>query len=129
MKFKTPSLRTELECLPPLLRLIIEEFERASLEIANVEPVVTRIFGRIDGDSGVHSQYRAIDFRDEYDGRFLYTKDQRETLIERIESKFPRGDKKPTIIWHSFKEAPYHFHVQTSFNPHVYASMLQPRFP
>jgi len=107
-----------------MLQLMAEEFERASIEYANVEPTITRIFGIIEGDSKVHYFGRAIDFRDEHGGLFLYTKEEREKILAHINNKFPRLDKLFSLIWHRFKEGAYHFHLQLSWDAHVYAGMF-----
>lgn len=129
MLFKKATLQREYDCLPLLLILVLEEFERASLEIAKIDPVITRIFEKIPGDTDVHSEMRAADIRDEIDGKFTYTADQRDYIIDRINRRFPRSDEKKTVIWHSFDKGPMHFHLQISFSTKVYQGMLNPRMP
>lgn len=122
MKFKTPQEEEEFKYAPEALRVIAFYFDGLSRDACGVEPVVTRIKRKVDGESGVHQDYRAIDFRDEVGvgGPRLYTPDQVEFLYKALNLKFPRGDGKLVCIHHAFVNhkkpdsgrAPYHFHLQ-----------------
>lgn len=111
MDFKLPGINDEYKLICPMLRLIMQEFERLSLEMGT-KPVCTRILGHIEGDSLVHSAGLAADFRDEYDDGFLYTLTNRMMILDEINTIFPRTDDHMTIKHHSFKGGPAHFHVQ-----------------
>lgn len=73
---------------------------------------VTRVFEYIKTSSGVHEDKRAFDFRDEFLMEFTFTEEERNFILEEINEKYKRNDGKQTIIWHSFKGNPHHFHVQ-----------------
>lgn len=115
MRYKTPNLEFELKHSPQSLIDVAEYFDELCEDLG-ISPVVTRVWEKIDGSSGVHEAHRAIDFRDEtiHNGvsQFTFTKHQREKIIEMINKKFPRYDGKPTAIHHSFNGAPHHFHLQ-----------------
>ncbi len=123
MKFKEEKMREQFPLLPELLKRMISDFELVS-ETLGVEPVITRISDPIEGESGVHPDLRAIDFRDEYEGELLYTRRAREILVLRINTKWPRNDGKLTLIWHSFRGAPNHFHLQCASDMRAYSSLL-----
>lgn len=82
-----------------------------------VEPVVTRVWDKVKGESGVHPDKRAIDFRDQYTGpdgkpRRLYTEDEVQYLVSSMNTRFPRKDGYPTCLHHGFQGGPEHFHCQ-----------------
>lgn len=110
--FKEPKTHTEYQKAPVVLRMLMDDFCLLS-ERMGVSPVCTRIKGKIEGDSGVHADYRAADFRHEYaPGKFLYTKAQKDEILDGINSRWPRSDGKQTAICHSFSGGPEHFHLQ-----------------
>jgi len=111
MLYKHPHLKDELENASVVLQLLAMSFELVS-ESLGIIPVVTRILEKVSGSSGVHEDYRAIDFRDECDGKFLYEKEDIDYILNEINSKWPRNDGKPTCIHHQFQGGPYHFHLQ-----------------
>lgn len=116
MKFKTEQSKKELEEGFVGLRQLALEFERECARYG-IEPTVTRVKGKIAGDSGVHAAGRAVDFRDQTfdadgDAHFVFTQEQRDEISRRINSRVKRSDNRPTIIWHSFKGGPLHAHLQ-----------------
>jgi hypothetical protein len=121
--FKTPREELEFAKMPKALKDISIRFISYSNDMGIV-PVVTRIMQPVLGESGVHLDNRAIDFRNEMGvgGSKLYTDAQAEELVKKIELDFPRRDGKLTIIHHAFirhddiltSRAPYHFHIQIS---------------
>lgn len=123
MIFKESHLQFELDQVPRFLYCIAQEFERQCMKMGQVA-TITRIFGKIEGDSGVHAAGRAIDFRDQVGDVFLFKQEQREYLLKTINRLFPRNDGHDTLIWHSFHDAPYHFHLQISADPGVYQDMF-----
>jgi len=115
MKFKEPHMEDELMQSPEMLQQVALTFDSLSRD-HGIVPVVTRVWGHIDGDSGVHAAQRAVDYRDEIrDGnrkRFLYTVDIRDFIVAEINRRYPRTDGKLVAIHHSFQGAPFHFHLQ-----------------
>ena len=111
-----------------MLRLIVSQFEKLSLSYG-VEPVCTRVIGKIEGDSGIHSMGLAADFRSQFGDTFIYTVDQQTAILKAINELFPRTDEHKTIKHHSFNGAPYHFHLQCSPNIGVYSQMIYQTFP
>lgn len=111
VEFKTPQVQAEYENASLILRLLAEDFIRLSNNMGII-PTVTRVLETIPGSSGVHEDSRAIDFRDEHQGRFLYTDEQIKWMLGEINTKWARNDNKPTMIHHSFQGAPYHIHLQ-----------------
>ena len=111
LKYKFPELRREFEGLPEKLREMALCFNALSAEFG-IEAVVTRVLEAVPGSSGVHEVGRAVDFRDAHENAFTYNEDQRLALLYYIRAKFPRGDTKKSIIWHSFNGGPHHFHLQ-----------------
>jgi hypothetical protein len=114
MRFKLPELKDEFWQMPAMLQVIAIFFEQTSLAVAQVDPVVTRIMEKVAGSSGVHEAGRAIDFRDQFGEKRLYTPTQVIEITSRLNERFPGNDTKGTCIHHSFKGMPYHFHLQIS---------------
>jgi len=112
MKFKKPEMEQELLAASVFLRHMAREFDAASKAIAGQEAIVTRVLEPVKGESGVHSDYRAIDFRSQFDGGFLYTEEQIKKLVDHMNGLYVRNDGKVTCIHHSFNGGPLHFHVQ-----------------
>jgi len=123
MEFKSGSMKTQYYNAPALLKLIVEDFERISKQFG-IAPTITRITDTVIGESGVHPAGRAIDIRDEYIGKRLYTGEQKDALINFINALYIRTDGKKVIIHHAFDGGPYHFHVQI---PHDQLSILLAR--
>lgn len=122
IEFKTPREEEEFKFAPSALRTVALYFVTLSVDACGVTPVVTRIKRPVEGESGVHQDYRALDFRDEMGvgGPRLYTDDQVEFLVNAMNLQFPREDGKLVCIHHAFVNhkkadsgrAPYHFHLQ-----------------
>lgn len=120
MNFKTKSAEAQYGKLPKILRKICEEFDAKSKEMG-IHPVITRVADSVPGESGVHRQYRAVDIRDQFNTEsFVYTEEQRNSLIEFINTKYARKDKYLTCYYHSFNGAPFHFHIQIPANPEIF---------
>lgn len=123
MLFKHDHIEKELEGACPALQAIARTFEELSMKLG-IEPVITRILDPVTGESGVHQDYRAIDFRNEMGvgGPRLYTDEQAELLVKQMNLRFPRKDGLKTCIHHAFinhqgrgGRAPYHFHTQIPY--------------
>lgn len=122
--FKTKASFEEYFSIPYVLFQMVEMFCDISQSFG-VIPVVTRIKEAVEGESGVHRDGRAIDFRDQvtvfdaklnsYKDIFLYTERQQLELLERINRAFPRKDGRKSMIRHSFNSGPQHFHLQISY--------------
>lgn len=124
VQFKTLAAYQEYFAVPYRLLQMASMFCEISQGFG-VTPVVTRVKEAVEGESGVHRDGRAIDFRDQvtvfdaklndYKSVFLYTESQAQELLKRINSTFPRKDGRDTIIRHSFQGGPIHFHLQVSY--------------
>lgn len=120
MNFKTKAAEAQYGKLPKIMRKICEDFDAKSREMG-IHPVITRVADPVDGESGVHRQYRAVDFRDQFStASFVYTVEQRNILIDYINTKYARKDKYHTCVYHSFNGAPLHFHLQIPANPEIF---------
>lgn len=119
VNFKTPQVQKEFEEATLILQLLAEDFVKLSNHFGII-PVMTRVLEDIPGATSVHPAGRALDFREEYQGSFLYTPEQRVHIVEFINKKWMRNDGKPTIIWHSFNGGPHHFHLQLASDVMVY---------
>lgn len=124
MHFKSPDCETQLKESCQFLQAVVTYFAKLSAEMG-VDPVVTRVWDAVCGDSGVHEARRAVDLRDEVrstegPSQFLYTADQVQHLIHEMNDKFPRDDGKQVCIHHSFQGMPFHFHLQI---PAAWASL------
>ncbi|MCP3873384.1 MAG: hypothetical protein GY699_09560 [Desulfobacteraceae bacterium] len=114
--FKKPELVFEYNSCPMMLQIIIDDFFEIS-HILGVKAVCVRIYGKHPGDSGVHKDERASDFRDEYIGSHLYSQEQVDFILKYINSKYKRTDGYKVLIHHKFKNkdgsfGPAHFHMQ-----------------
>ena len=115
--FKKKGLSFEYKSCPIVLQMIIDDFVFIS-RIIGIEAVCVRIYGKHPGDSGVHKDERAADFRDEYLSSRLYTKEQVKFILTYINCKWKRTDGYKSIIHHKFKDkktgrlGPAHFHIQ-----------------
>ena len=121
MLFKEPHYEAQLKASPIRLQEIAWAFDKYSNEAMCVDPVATRLWDLVPGESGVHPLRRAIDFRCEViNGKprsvFLYTAKEVSTLVNYINKSFPRNDNKLVAIYHSFLDGPYHFHLQIPFD-------------
>ena len=77
--FKHSRLFNEYTTAPLMLKMFIRDFFHIS-KILGVDAVCVRIYGKHPGDSGVHLDERAADFRDEFRGSHLYTPEQVEII-------------------------------------------------
>jgi hypothetical protein len=116
VRFKSDLLQLELLHSPAKLIEVANHFSKLSAEYG-IEAFVTRVWGKIENDSGVHANRRAIDFRSQYYDakgrmRWLYTVDVVDDLVRKMNAAYPRPDKYKTCIHHSFQGKPFHFHVQ-----------------
>lgn len=109
--FKDPSLQKEFYNAPLILQYMAEDFIIKSNSYG-IQPVITRVLEKIEGDSGVHEAYRGIDFRDEYDGQFVYPDSLRDEILSYFTAKWYRNDNHLTLMSHSFEGGPRHFHLQ-----------------
>ncbi len=126
MIFKKSYMEEQFGETPVLLQLIAFEFEKICKGF-KIEPVITRVTDIVEGSSGVHEAGRAFDIRDEHPKKiFVFEHRQRIMLIECLNSKYSRKDKKPTILWHSFKGGLYHFHIQVSHLLSNYKYIVSP---
>jgi len=121
MKFKKPEMEAELANAPILLLQFAIIFDTESRMHCGQEAIVTRVLETVPGESGVHTDYRAVDFRNEFEGGFLYSEDQVKHLVEYMNNLYPRNDGKVTCIHHSFDGGPLHFHVQLATLTKTYA--------
>lgn len=119
MQFKDNQALNEFARAPAALKLLMNSFSDFSLS-EGIQPLVTRILAPVEGESGVHQDYRAADFRDEFGGGRLYSQDQVARILSSMNSIFPRTDGKLVLIHHSFVNhedpgsvpSPAHFHLQ-----------------
>jgi hypothetical protein len=116
MRFKENGMKDQLEQGPQKLKEVVLYFSHLS-EQCGIEPVVTRVWDAVTGDSGVHEAKRGCDCRDEYtcdDGekKRLYTDEQVSDLVSAMNLAFPRADGRLVCIHHSFQGGPMHFHFQ-----------------
>lgn len=123
MKFKEERFKQQLINAPYKLQKAAEAFEEISTTLG-VEPVVTRVCDAVNftNESGVHGQYRAIDFRAEYAQggenlgyRNLYKPSDIKGIVEEMNRRFPRPDSKLTCIYHKVPGSLFHFHIQIPF--------------
>ena len=129
MKFKKPEIEAELISAPVFLIMMAEMFDLESKEKFGQEGIVTRILEPVQGESGVHTDHRAIDFRNEFEGGRLYTDEQVKYLVEFMNNQFPRNDGKVTCIHHSFAGGPHHFHIQLATLTKTYGPSVQSKTP
>ena len=111
MIFKTEKIMKEYRDAPIVLQIIGEDFNQMSRSFG-IEPVLVRVLEHIYGSSGVHEDYRGLDFRNEHKGIFLYTNNQATVIVDYINGTYPRDDGRVTCFYHSFRGNPKHFHLQ-----------------
>lgn len=112
MFFKKEYLKTEFDNAPTQLQTIICDAEKFSRDTFGKSIVITRILGSIPNDSGVHSQYRAVDLRNVYKGVPLYTESQATLFKDWLNEKYKRLDGYKTCLYHGFNGGPKHLHIQ-----------------
>ena len=105
--FRAEKQEKEFDYIHPRLR----ELFRVCVSILNARRLnvtVTSILrepGQISGESGVHATLRAIDFVT--NSTPMINAD----IAAKINALFPRGDGKPTLMWHDVGYGA-HFHLQ-----------------
>lgn len=114
MQFKDEGLKDELAHTPTMLQIMAEWFNQLSQTYFHIDPIVTRVFERVAGSSGVHEIGHGVDFRDEHNGTHLYAPEQVQFLVSSMNKRFPRSDDKLTCIHHSFCGGMFHFHLQVN---------------
>lgn len=114
MVFKEERLKEEFFKAHPMVRLFSIHFEQLCIAHFNKDPVCTRIFEYVKGATGIHSTGRAIDFRNEHAGKWMFSKEEARFLVSEMNRKFPGNDKYATCLHHSFNGGPHHFHIQLS---------------
>jgi hypothetical protein len=113
MRFKEPHLETQLKECPLRVQDVAKVFALIFREETARDAVVTRVYDPVKGESGIHLQKLAVDFRDETsDGQDLASEEQTARICERMNRLFPRSDKRLTCIHHTAAGGPRHFHVQ-----------------
>lgn len=122
MEFKEPRLIDQFANAPTLLKLAVEELAFIASRFGKTV-TVTRVTDAVEGESGVHLDHRAVDIRDEFNGKFLFTEKERLAILHYINARFPRNDGKETVIWHSFGGGPHHFHVQVAATTKTHMSV------
>jgi hypothetical protein len=122
VEFKDAHLKDQFDAAPTLLKLAIEEIDFLAKKFGK-SAIVTRVTDAVEGESGVHLDHRAVDIRDEYMGKFVFTENERLAILHYINARYPRNDGKQTIIWHSFGGGPHHFHVQVAATTKTHMSV------
>lgn len=112
MRFKKPEYSTEFNVLPKVLKIIALDLDRYTQEKFGIEMIVTRVFEHVPGETGIHQQGLAIDFRDEFEGQLTFNLDQRKELLQYANERYKRSDGFRTLISHKFKNGPRHYHLQ-----------------
>lgn len=120
MKFKDQRCEDEYDQANFLLKRMADDFQFICYSQFKIDPTITRVREAIDGSSGVHEAGRGIDFRDEHDGIFVFNSVQRTQIGNVINALYKRNDGKKTLIWHRFKNGPYHWHLQISDKTETY---------
>lgn len=127
MKFKDQPSVKQFQNACPMLKVLAWQFEKISLTFG-IDPVVTRVISKIQGDSGVHSMGFGIDFRNQHNDTFLYNLDQQVEILKYINELFPRSDGKKTLIHHSFNGGLYHWHAQVPPDINTLKGMIYPTY-
>lgn len=109
MRFKSRQAALEYPILPRVLKAIAQDADNYCSDHFGKELIVTRILEEVSGESGVHQDQRAIDFRGVHKGVPRYSKEQVEELLDHINKKYPRKDGYLVLIYHG---NPAHFHMQ-----------------
>ena len=120
MTFKDPHLADQFIKSSMVLQQIVADFFNYSKREFNIEPVITRLWDPVEGESGVHPDKRGCDIRDEHGGEFVFTTAQSSDLQYFINEKWKRNDGFRTCIHHGFRGGPKHFHLQISVNTKTY---------
>jgi len=114
VQFKIPSYMKQYDELPLILKFIVKDADEIARAFGK-EMVITRVSDKVDGESGVHPDKRAVDCRDQFKGEFLFTEDERKAIVHFINAKYSRKDKHSVCLWHHFNDGAYHFHFQVPY--------------
>ncbi len=120
MNFKLPKHRDQFNNAPLLLKHILYSADEYCKQHFHKELTVTRVNDPVDGESGVHPDYRGVDCRDEFLGHPMFTMEESMQLVNYINDRFKRNDGYKTCIHHSFDNGPKHFHFQISVYTKTY---------
>lgn len=123
MKFKHPHIQDQFVKTDPILQLLANDFVMLS-RMLDIEPVVTRVSDPVAGESGVHTAMRAIDFRDQNSGEFLYSQSERQVIMDFLNTKYERSDRFKAVMWHSFRGGMNHWHLQVPYDRAVFKRRL-----
>ena len=115
MRFKSEHMREQFEQTDEVLKALAADFVVLS-QMLKIQPVVTRVSDTVEGESGVHQAMRAVDFRDEHAGKFLYDHDEREAILKFLNLKYERTDGYKAVIWHNFRGGAHHWHLQVPYD-------------
>lgn len=106
MKFKKLHMAEQFNTLPWVVRHVVKTGDEHAQLLFNKEFIVTRVTDKVDGESGVHTDKRAVDVRTK--GHF--TAEECQTLVNFLNARFPRKDRFKTCIYHKGTE--WHLHIQ-----------------
>lgn len=120
VKYKLPKLEMELQNAPLLLRMMLRDADQYAQTHFGKALTITRILGKIEGDSGVHSDYRGADCRNQYCGVFTFSHDEAKEISDYINDMYERNDGYKSCIHHGFQGGPYHFHFQIAVSTKAY---------
>jgi hypothetical protein len=115
-QFRNPEKAREFDYLHPhlqrLFRLICHILNDMDFDVLVTSMI--RPAGTIEGESGVHAVGRAIDFVPlRTPGGPNVSQVKMEAIAECINRLYPRGDKKPILMWHQVPTGgSIHFHAQ-----------------
>lgn len=120
VKFKNDRARFEFAKAPFKLREICLDLDAVSQKKFKIETVCTRVKEPVANESGVHPAGRAVDFRDEYmidseKTERLYLPEQVQYLVDYLNEKYPRTDRKSVAIHHAVEGGMDHFHIQIPY--------------
>ena len=121
MQFKKETLKKEWNNAPLTLKVVATEIDLYMQSKYKKEMVVTRILGRLSGDSGIHAMGLALDARVQYwdtpTGKWekLFTDKEAREIESHFNKKYPRTDGYNVILYHNdgVSTAP-HFHIQAA---------------
>lgn len=119
MRFKHAHLEDEFNQVPIFLREIVRDAD-ALADYFGKEMIVTRVYEPVAGESGVHTDLRAVDTRDEHLGEHTFTPEESAAIVAMINAIYERNDGYKTCIHHGFGGGPEHFHFQVSHSMSAY---------
>ena len=120
MIFKVPVYEKEFDRAPLLLRIMVEDADQYCLAHYGKHLTVTRVLDHVQGESGVHTDYRAVDCRNRYCGLWTFNLDQVQELLKYINEKYWRKDGYSSLVHHTFNSGPEHFHFQIASDTKAY---------